>query len=58
MIKKSKLSKLEVSSFITSLDAQTENTVKGGAPTVNTKGYWSHCCPTKGGKICDLIDKF
>lgn len=48
---KSKLSQLQVKSFVTTLEDGTENTVKGGAPTVNTLGYWSHCC---GSKFCEI----
>ena len=47
MKKKGKLSQLQVSSFVTSLNSEKEQTVLGGkgeVPTVITKGYWSHCC--------------
>ncbi|MGB3467573.1 MAG: pinensin family lanthipeptide [Cyclobacteriaceae bacterium] len=47
MKNKNKLSQLKVSSFVTSLSEEKEQTVQGGkpaVPTVVTRGYWSHCC--------------
>lgn len=47
---KNKLSELKVSSFVTSIEGTTEQTVKGGKaeeptkPTVITFGYWTWCC--------------
>ncbi|MGB3467571.1 MAG: pinensin family lanthipeptide [Cyclobacteriaceae bacterium] len=50
MKSKNKLSQLKVSSFITSLEDVTEQTVMGGKGeeptklTVVTRGIWSICC--------------
>ncbi|MGB3467572.1 MAG: pinensin family lanthipeptide [Cyclobacteriaceae bacterium] len=52
MKSKNKLSQLKVSSFVTSLENSSEQTVKGGKGeeltklTVVTRGLWSYCCAT------------
>lgn len=49
MKKKTKLSELKVSSFVTSMEDSKGQTVKGGKPqkiTVVTRGLWSYCCNT------------
>ncbi len=50
MKNKSKLSQLQVSSFVTSLNEEKEQTVQGGKGgtklTVVTFGIWSYCCDT------------
>ncbi|MEL6561249.1 MAG: pinensin family lanthipeptide [Bacteroidota bacterium] len=48
MKNKEKLSTLKISSFVTSLNPEKEQTVQGGkggeVPTVVTRGFWSLCC--------------
>lgn len=43
--KKLNLNELRVKSFVTELENEKENTVKGGGPTDYTCGQW--CPPTK-----------
>lgn len=63
-MKKLKIEKIKVESFVTEMDDKNSETVKGqGATatvcgknaclTVVTFGYWTHCCGDSG-YLCDM----